>query len=161
MRLLLARPADGPYPEPRTRLAVGLPPSASAAEAPSLSPAAAAAPAGSPLGPTAIEGGGDNNNDNDSTGPTGGANGGGGEPLAVALQPKLLRFGPDAAYEALHPIRPPPHPLAYPWVVDSLAHVLRRAYALLGSPRHAPLVVGYPALFEAVVRVDAQVRFLW
>lgn len=51
----------------------------------------------------------------------------------------------------------PPFPLSYPAVLDSLAHVLGQVYALLGGPRHAPVIVAHASLFEAVVRVDAQV----
>ena len=90
----------------------------------------------------------DNNNNNSSSSS---------EPLAAALQPKLLRFGAEPAFAAFYAPPAPAHPLAYSAVVDSL-DVLGRVYALLGSPRHAPVVVAHASLFEAVVRVDALVR---
>ena len=149
MRLLLARPADGPYPDPRTRLAVGQP-----QHQPTTAPALSqqSPPRQRPPSPTPAS------ESTEATGSSGGSSTSAlGEPLAVALQPRLLRFGSDIAYEAFYATPAPPFPLSYPLVIDSLARVLTRVYALLGGPRHGPVVVAQPAVFEAVVRVDALV----
>lgn len=156
MRLLLARPADGPYPAPRTRLAVGQQLSTTTTTT-TTDPTPSQQSPPRPLSPTATTTV-DSSSTADSPSPSLSAPG---EPLAVALQPRLLRFGSEIAYEAFYPTPAPPFPLSYTLVVDSLARVLGRVYALLGSPRHAPVVVAQPSVFEAVVRVDALVRFVF